>query len=342
MITLLIAISAAISTWLLCILLSNPASKLYILDDPTHRSLHDVPKPRTGGIAILSVVLILWTMIAFTQDVDKFIFYALAGLCLLLIISYLDDRYSISQIWRLLVHFFAAILLIIGGIGFSAFDNTIANFIESNLVLNLVTILVVVWSVNLYNFMDGMDGLAGGMGLIGFGCLAWLGWFAGNYIYMMLAFIIAASNLGFLLHNFPPAKIFMGDVGSISMGYLVAFFSLWGLHSNIFAWWVPLLIFSPFIVDATITLIRRLFTGEKIWVAHKSHYYQMLVRNGWGHRKTAIFEYILMIMLACSVILLEIKKSSVLTYCFLFSWIFIYILIISFISRQNAKSGNFH
>ncbi len=339
MIFLLIAICVAISAWLICLLLSNPSSIFYVLDDPTHRSLHDVPKPRTGGIAIFISIFATWLIIALTQDVEKFIYYVLVGLCLLSVISYIDDRYSIPQIWRLLIHILAAILLVLSGIGLSASDIQVDKFIDNTFVLNGLTILVVVWCINLYNFMDGMDGLAGGMGVIGFGCLAWLGWFAGNNLFMLMALIIAAANLGFLLHNFPPAKIFMGDVGSITMGYLLAFFSLWGIQANIFTWWIPILIFSPFIVDATITLIKRLYNREKVWEAHKSHYYQKLVQSGWGHRKTAIYEYILMATIACSVIAVQALNSDTLTFFLTLVWLLIYIVIIFVVSRLGTQSG---
>ncbi len=340
MIFLLIGICVAISTWLICLLSSNPTSIFYVLDDPTHRSLHDVPKPRTGGIAIFISIFITWLIIVLVQDVEIFIYYVLVGLSLLSVISYIDDRYSIPQFWRLLFHIFAAILLVLSGIGLSASDISIEKFIDNAFVLNGLTILAVVWFINLYNFMDGMDGLAGGMGVIGFGCLAWLGWFAGNNLFMLMAFIIAAANLGFLLHNFPPAKIFMGDVGSITMGYLVAFFSLWGIQANIFTWWIPILIFSPFIVDATITLIKRLYNREKVWEAHKSHYYQKLVQSGWGHRKTAIYEYILMATIACSVIAIQALNSDILTFFLTLVWLLIYIVIIFVVSRLGTQSGN--
>lgn len=340
MIFVLIATCVAISAWLICLLLSNPSSIFYVLDDPTDRSLHDVPKPRTGGIAIFISIFITWLIIVLTQDVEIYIYYVLMGLCLLSVISLIDDRYSIPQIWRLLVHILAAILLILSGIGLSANDIQIENLIDNSMVLNVLTILVVVWCINLYNFMDGMDGLAGGMGVIGFGCLAWLGWLAGNNLFMFMALIIAAANLGFLLHNFPPAKIFMGDVGSITMGYLVAFFSLWGIKAQIFTWWIPILIFSPFIVDATITLIKRLYNREKVWEAHKSHYYQKLVQIGWGHRKTAIYEYILMATIACSVIAIQVLNSDILTIILTLLWLLIYIVIIFIVSRLATNSGN--
>ena len=153
------------------------------------------------------------------------------------------------------------------------------------------------WMINLYNFMDGMDGFAGGMTVIGFGTLAVIG--VEHQLFMTMNLLVVSATCGFLLFNFPPAKIFMGDVGSSSLGFLAAGFSLWGNYEGIFPLWIALLIFSPFIVDATVTLLHRLFRGEKVWQAHKFHYYQRLVELGWGHKRTVLWEYVL--MGACSI-----------------------------------------
>ena len=338
MINLLILVSVITFVWLFCFTLTNPSSKLYVLDSPTDRSLHDVPKPRTGGVAIFLSIFIAWIVIVLTQDLETFIYYILTGLLLLALISYLDDRNSIPQLWRLLVHVLAAILLLLSGLGLSVSDHQFEGNINYNYIFNTLIIFVIVWCVNLYNFMDGMDGLACGMGIIGFGCLAILGWLAGNELFLILVSIVAAANLGFLPHNFPPAKIFMGDAGSITMGYLVAFFSLWGIHEAIFVWWVPILIFSPFIVDATVTLIKRLLSGENIWEAHKSHHYQKLVIIGWGHKKTAIYEYILMLLIACSVIAIHIVDSEMMVLLLLSAWSILYIGIIVYIGRLSELS----
>lgn len=342
MITFLTLVSVAIVVWILCFLFSSPDSWFYVLDKPNNRSLHDVPKPRTGGMAIFLVVFSLWLIIIFTQNLDKYFYYLLAGMFILAVISFIDDRYPISQILRLCVHIFAATLLVIGGVEINFGSRLTSVFGWYDFLFGVSTILVIAWVINLYNFMDGIDGLAGGMGLIGFGCLGVLGWLGGDDLYMLMAFIVAASNLGFLMHNFPPAKIFMGDVGSITLGYLVAFFSLWGFRANLIVWWCPVLIFSPFIVDASVTLARRLLHGEKIWEAHKSHYYQKLVQNGWGHRKTAIFEYILMTAVAASVILMQFQNNSILTACFLLFWALMYFLIIALISLKRANFRNSH
>jgi len=108
--------------------------------------------------------------------------------------------------------------------------------------------------------------------------------------------IVAAAAAAFLLFNFPPARLFMGDAGSIPIGFLAAALSLAGWRDGDWPAWFPAVVFAPFIVDATLTLAKRLISGERIWDAHNKHYYQRLVRLGWGHRKTALAEYALMLV----------------------------------------------
>jgi UDP-N-acetylmuramyl pentapeptide phosphotransferase/UDP-N-acetylglucosamine-1-phosphate transferase len=157
-----------------------------------------------------------------------------------------------------------------------------------------VAVLFVVWMTNLYNFMDGIDGLAGGMTVLGFATLGVLGWLGGDPGYALAAWLVAAAALGFLPVNFPPARLFMGDVGSVPLGFLAAAFALGGVRAGLFALWVPVLVFSPFIVDATVTLARRGLRRERVWQAHRSHHYQRLVLMGWSHRKTSLAGYVIM------------------------------------------------
>jgi UDP-N-acetylmuramyl pentapeptide phosphotransferase/UDP-N-acetylglucosamine-1-phosphate transferase len=184
--------------------------------------------------------------------------------------------------------------------------------------------------INLYNFMDGMDGFAGGMTLIGFSTLAWLG--RADATFTDVCLIVAAASAGFLIHNFPPAKIFMGDTGSTALGFLTAACTLWGSKANLFPLWIAILVFSPFIVDATVTLLRRLLRGEKVWQAHRSHYYQRLVLLGWGHRKTVLAEYVLMLACAGSAVLAMELPPAGQTWL-LVIWVFIYSLLIWGVGR---------
>jgi UDP-N-acetylmuramyl pentapeptide phosphotransferase/UDP-N-acetylglucosamine-1-phosphate transferase len=153
--------------------------------------------------------------------------------------------------------------------------------------------------INLYNFMDGMDGFSGGMATAGFSTLGLLGYLGGDNHFASICWLIAAASAGFLVWNFPPARIFMGDVGSSALGFLAAALSLWANRIGLFPLWLAILVFTPFIFDATLTLVRRTLNGERIWEAHRNHYYQRLVQAGWSHRRTVLWEYGLM-LLCCS------------------------------------------
>ncbi|TAN81345.1 MAG: glycosyl transferase family 4, partial [Gallionella sp.] len=150
------------------------------------------------------------------------------------------------------------------------------------------------------NFMDGSDGLAGGMAMSGFGCYGVGAWLGGDGAFALLNFSVAAAALGFLFFNFHPAKIFMGDAGSIPLGFLAAALGVWGWQQGYWPFWFTPLVFSPFVADATVTLFKRARRGEKLSQAHRGHYYQRLVQMGCGHRNTALAEYALMLLAGAS------------------------------------------
>jgi UDP-N-acetylmuramyl pentapeptide phosphotransferase/UDP-N-acetylglucosamine-1-phosphate transferase len=222
--------------------------------------------------------------------------FALTGMVPLAVVSFLDDRQGVAAKWRILVHLLAAVSLWAANVAPDRLELPGFALPVAAWAGVFLTLLFAIWMINLYNFMDGMDGFAGGMAVIGFSTLAWLGRTDAGFAAVCLT--VAAANAGFLVHNFPPAKIFLGDTGSTALGFLAAACSLWGSKADLFPFWVTLLVFSPFIVDATVTLLRRLLRGEKIWEAHRTHYYQRLVLLGWGHRRTVLAEY--MLMLACA------------------------------------------
>jgi UDP-N-acetylmuramyl pentapeptide phosphotransferase/UDP-N-acetylglucosamine-1-phosphate transferase len=204
-----------------------------------------------------------------------------APLFCVFVVSLLDDLYGLPAIVRLATHLIAASLVA-------------SSEIQSGAALIVLSTLTIGWMTNLYNFMDGSDGLAGGMTLFGFSFYGIAALLAGHMEFALLNFSIAAAAAGFLVFNFHPARIFMGDVGSVPLGFLAASLGLMGWRHGSWTWWFPLLVFSPFIVDASVTLARRLLHRERVWRAHRDHYYQRLVQMGWGHRNTAFAEYALM------------------------------------------------
>jgi len=333
-----ICVGAFIFAWGLCLLISKPSSIFYVLDEVTSRSLHTKPVPRTGGVALVGVITLIWFSTVFLNKEEVFQYYAIIGMLLLATVSFFDDRNSLPRVLRLFVHFMVALLMLYSLV-VSIKDTPLSDIsVVFCLVNGFFILLTIVWSINLYNFMDGMDGLAGGMAVIGFSCLAWLGWCAGNSLYLLLVGTVAAANMGFLVHNFPPAKLFMGDTGSTVMGYLAAFFSLWGIQATIFEWWCPILIFSPFLLDASFTLLGRVYRREKFWVAHKSHYYQKLVQI-IGHTKTVLISYILMVSVACTAILIHYVGNNIFTIIMLSAWLIIYFYIARSINHLASKFG---
>lgn len=249
-------------------------------DAPNARSLHDRPIPRIGGIAIAAGIA---AAAAWLHFFPAWLAIALA----LALVSFFDDLRSLPALVRLSAHFAAAAALV-------AFLPVILAW-----PLALFFVLGTAWMTNLYNFMDGSDGLAGGMTLIGFACYGVAAWAGGEYPLALLSFSVAGAAAAFLLFNFPPARVFLGDAGSIPLGFLAAAVGVlgWRVH-ELWPWWFPALVFSPFAVDATVTLARRAARREPVWRAHRDHYYQRLVRLGWSHRRTALAEYAL--MLACA------------------------------------------
>lgn len=318
--------------------LSHPQTLLSLVAKPNARSLHNRPTPVSGGIAILAALTLSLLVACYLyMPVQPLLGLGLGGL-LIAVVSFLDDWRQVPALYRLVIHFLAAWLLLWQGqLGLNEF--TLPGFVwmlpeELQMIISL---LFVVWMINLYNFMDGMDGFAGGMTLFGFGTLAIFGALGGQFIFMLVNLLIVSAVAGFLVFNFPPARIFMGDVGASTLGFLAAALSLWGQQLNLVPLWVALLLFSPFIVDATVTLLRRLFQGEKIWLAHKSHYYQRLVQLGWGHRRTVLWEYVL--MAACSGSALLAPQLPLWgQWGLLILWVMIYGILIYFVAWLEDRN----
>lgn len=327
---------SAFLTWWFC----RPGSRFYILDHPNERSLHTSPTPRTGGIAIVAVCVLLGTALLIYSggEMRRFTWLGVAIL-LLAATSFVDDRLGLAPGRRLLVHLIVATTLLAGGFLIDTIELPGARFALPLIVAVPLTLLFIAWMVNLYNFMDGMDGFAGGMAVAGFGVYALLGIVSGQYLFAGMNLIVAAAAGGFLLFNFPPARIFMGDTGSSCLGLLAAAFTIWGIQIGVFAAWIGLLVFSPFIVDATVTLLRRFWRGDKIWQAHKAHYYQRLVQSGWGHRRTVLWAYVVMVACAASAVA-ALRLSERMQWAVIGCWIVAYLMMAFGVRRLERVRGS--
>ena len=276
--------AACVLTWFVMRL----ALRLAILDVPNERSSHQLPTPRGGGLAIVFTVVGTWLLAAVYGLVDRqeMVVVAAGGL-LVAAIGLADDRSDVPARWRLLVHLISAALLVAATGGLSVIS---LGGLSLNLgwVGALLALLYIVWLLNLYNFMDGIDGIAGIEAVTVAIPAAVLLWVTGDTAMAVVSTTVGAASLGFLVWNWAPAKIFMGDVGSSFLGYTfgaLAVVSHATAGVDIYVWSILL---GVFIVDATVTLVRRVITRQRFYEAHRSHAYQRAVDKHGSHSKVSI------------------------------------------------------
>ncbi len=277
----IVVIATALAAFALTWVVLKVLRRRRILDHPNERSSHQNPTPRGGGIAIVAVVLAAAALIALlAAPAPAGLWPVLAGAGLLAGISWLDDLKRISALPRLA----AQIAAVAAGLALLPAENLVFQGLLGELPDRLLTGLVWVWFINLFNFMDGIDGIAGveaaciGAGL--FMVLQGLGSHAGLGL---IALAISGAALGFLWWNWQPARIFLGDVGSVPLGYLLGWLLLSAAAAG--AWAPALILPLYYLADASLTLVRRLLRGERIWAAHRQHAYQRAVRGGMSHAR---------------------------------------------------------
>lgn len=257
--------------------IKNYMIKKSLVATVNERSSHTVPTPHGGGIAISITWFVGLIYLFFTNQIEQNLFYALLCGAIISLVSFFDDIYELSPKLRLLVQATVAIggLYSLGGfetLTFGIFD------IENSIFTNIFAFFMIIWFINLYNFLDGINGYAGSEALF----LAFAGFvlFGGNHF-----LVLAVATLGFLYWNWNKAKIFMGDVGSTLLGYNVAIFTIYYANKEATNFWVWIILFGVYWFDATLTLIRRKLNKEKLSQAHKKHAYQRLTQAGWSHYK---------------------------------------------------------
>lgn len=250
-----------------------------VLDRPNARSSHNAPTPRGGGIAVVGTVLVLWLGLAAGGWVTIQLVAVVLAALLLAAVSWLDDLRGLPPLIRLVAQA-AAVATGLAALPAQAGADTA--WLGSAAALPILGV-VWLWWVNLYNFMDGIDGIAGcETAAIAGGLLAFTAVGRGvDASVALLAAPILGAALGFLVWNWAPAQIFLGDVGSVPLGYLTGYLLL--SLAVVGAWKIAAILPLYFLADATLTLGRRLLRGERVWQAHRQHFYQQAVRRGLGH-----------------------------------------------------------
>lgn len=286
------------------------------------RSSHITPTPHGGGIAISITWFIGLFYLFFTNQIEQNFFYALLCGIVISIVSFFDDIYELSPKLRLIIQAIVAIggLYFLGGfetLTFGIFD------IQNSIFTNIFAFFMIIWFINLYNFLDGINGYAGSEAV--FLSLAGFISFGGNHF-----LVLAVAVLGFLYWNWNKAKIFMGDVGSTLLGYNVAIFTIYYANQEPTNFWIWIILFSVYWFDATLTLIRRKLNKERLSLAHKKHAYQRLTQVGWSHYKVTNYSIGLNILLFAIVYFI-----SNIFVAFLFSFV-VLVLVMKFIDSKKA------
>lgn len=278
-----------------------------LFDVPNERSSHSTPTPRGGGVVIAAVSLTGYLVLTQLSTMP-FSWGYFAGGGLVAAVSLLDDIYSLPFWSRLFIHILAAYLLIADvGAWTHVWLPVVSQELELGSVVGTVlTALWVVWFINAYNFMDGIDGIAGLQVVVSGAAWAILSVLSGFPSTGAYASLVAAAGAGFLVHNWQPAKIFMGDVGSAFLGFTLAALPLLArseigedrpllpVVGVLFVW--------LFVVDTAWTFLKRLMKGQKVWEAHREHLYQAMVIAGWTHARVTIIYGVATAVLAVSLI----------------------------------------
>jgi UDP-N-acetylmuramyl pentapeptide phosphotransferase/UDP-N-acetylglucosamine-1-phosphate transferase len=320
-------VALSLLSWLL-----GPGRRWMPIDRPNERSLHSTPTPRSGGVAVIGASLLAALAITPAWPLAGWL---AAGAGVLAGVSLIDDFRDLPALLRLAAHLAVAAMFLLLAPGAA---NWPAGWL--GLLAVPVAVLALGWAINLYNFMDGADGLSGGMTAIGFSALAAGFLRVGDTGAAALSAAIALAALAFLRYNFHPARIFMGDVGVVPLGFLAGALGAIGIAADYWPFWFPALAFAPFWIDASVTLARRVLRGERFWQPHRQHYFQRLVRSGWTHRRVALTEYAAMAFSA-AIALAALESEAVVRVALLAGWLAATIAAMVWIDRKlPARRGD--
>ena len=320
MINLWTLLATVLLTFILTYVVRKIAIKISIVDIPNHRSSHEIPTPRGGGLAIAAVWFLAVVLLYLNGNIEQNLFYALLSGLILVVISYIDDIFNISYAVRLI---FQVISIAIGIYFIGGLETIDIGFyqIEQPVILSLLAGIALLWFINLFNFIDGIDGYAA-VEAIFITVAVFI--IAGNFYVLFLG----AAVLGYLYWNFSRKKIFMGDVGSTLLGYTLGIIAIYESNQGE----LPILIFvilsSLFWFDATITLFRRAKNKEKLTEAHKKHAYQRLVQGGYSHKATVLYS------VAINLVLFGIAYLATIYTVFILSFLLLNIILLYLVVRK--------
>ena len=305
-----VGLFAAVLSYFGCLRAMKLAQSKGMIAQPGARQSHFVATATGGGLGLIFSIVVTSVCLQLFNPLPGFWWQnMLPGIWLLTIVGWRDDRLPVSSLTRLLVQLAVSIWLL----GFGRSELAVGD-----LAYLAITALAMVWMMNLYNFMDGSNGMAGFQGLFA-GVLMAIFFQAGEqYAMALVSLVTAAACVGFLPLNFPQARVFMGDVASVPLGFIFACFAVYGFQTGSLSLPVCVLIMSVFIVDSTLTLFARVFRGERWYTAHAQHVYQRLIAHGWSHSRVLMSYQAINVGLILPAIVLAktYPQYAIVTVCF--------------------------
>ncbi|MRH43937.1 undecaprenyl-phosphate alpha-N-acetylglucosaminyl 1-phosphate transferase [Aquibacillus halophilus] len=279
-----------VSTLFLVYPIKKLAIKLKVMDIPDYRKIHITPTPRLGGLAIFLGTCL--GLVYLAPSHEHFLEISIGAL-IIVITGILDDKYQIRPIIKLSGQLLAAGILVYGGLIIDKVNLPLIGLVELQNFSIIITILWVVGIANAINLIDGLDGLASGVSTIALTSILIIAITDFSLIVIFFCVVLIGSNLGFLFHNFHPAKIYMGDTGSMFLGYSIAVISMLGLFKNVtlFSFLIPIIVLAVPIFDTLFSMLRRFINKQKIMMPDKKHIHYQLLAAGFSHRNTVIILY---------------------------------------------------
>lgn len=297
-------------TFLLCFLaavlitplVKNFAIKIGATDKPNNRKVHQKVMPRLGGLAIYLSFL---AGFIFLQPESPYLIPILLGSFVIILTGIVDDIIELSAKWKLAGQILAAGIVIAGGVQVEFINLPFDGRLDLGWFAIPLTLLWIIGITNAINLIDGLDGLAAGVSSIVLMTLVGIAFTMGNLFVVALGLILLGSTLGFLVYNFYPAKIFMGDTGALFLGFMIAVISLLGFKNvTLFSLLIPVIILGVPISDTLFAIIRRMVNKTPLSAPDKSHLHHCLLRLGFSHRKTVLIIYAMSSMFGLAAILL--------------------------------------
>lgn len=283
-------------------LIKRLAIKLGATDQPNHRKIHRIVMPRLGGLAIVigSVAGLLFLM----PQYNHLLSIAVGGI-IIVAIGVLDDKFTLSAKVKFLGQFTAALIPVFAGVNIDHVTIPFGGQLQLGAFGYVLTVFWIIGITNAINLMDGLDGLAGGVSVIGLSTILVMAAINHQYFVVTMATVLIGSTVGFLVFNFHPAKIFMGDTGALFLGYMLSVISVLGFFKSLatFSVVVPILILAVPIFDTLFAIIRRLIKRQRISAPDKSHLHHCLLAMGFTHRTTVLIIYSLAMLFGVAAII---------------------------------------